>query len=142
MSDNPVLKRLPNALASIDWFALTEMVTMNLDVVYTLLALAPPAQPGQPQPPIWVSMAPMIFLMIIFYFVLIRPQSKKAKQHTELLKTLKSGDRVMTSGGIIGVVITVKDKLVTIRSADSKLEIQKSAVQEVLERGSGTTSES
>lgn len=115
------------------------MLTMNLDVVYSLLALAPPAQPGQPQPPIWVTMAPMIFLMIIFYFVLIRPQSKKAKQHAELLKTLKSGDRVMTSGGIIGVVITVKDKIVTIRSADSKLEIQKSAVQEVLERGSGTS---
>jgi preprotein translocase subunit YajC len=79
---------------------------------------------------------PMGLMMFGLYFVMIRPQQKKAKEHESLLKTLKSGDRVATSGGLLGVVITVKDKTVTLRCADSKLEIQKAAVTEVLERES------
>src|SRR5436853_639991 len=77
---------------------------------------------------------PLVFMVVIMYVIMIRPQQKKAKQHTELLKALKSGDKVVTSGGILGVVITVKDKSVTVRSGDTKLEILKSAVSEVTER--------
>ena len=72
---------------------------------------------------------------------LIRPQQKKAKEHATLLKSIRSGDRIVTSGGVVGVVITVKEKTVTLRSADTKLEVLKSAVSEVSERG-GETSES
>jgi preprotein translocase subunit YajC len=52
-----------------------------------------------------------------------------------LLKAVKPGDKVITSGGILGVVITVKEKTVSIRSADAKLEITKSAIAEITERG-------
>ncbi|HEX5219942.1 MAG TPA: preprotein translocase subunit YajC [Verrucomicrobiae bacterium] len=88
------------------------------------------------------QLVPLILLMVVFYFVLIRPQQKKARQHAELLKTVKPGDKVTTSGGIIGVVLSVKEKGgVTIRSADAKLEISRSAITEITERG-GEKSES
>lgn len=78
----------------------------------------------------------MIFMFVIIYVVMIRPQQKKAKQHTELLKTLKPGDKVVTSGGILGVIVSVKEKSVSLRSSDTKLEVLKSAVSEITERSS------
>ncbi len=110
---------------------------MDLNTLPVLLALAPPpAQPGQPQPPFWTSLVPLVLLLVVFYFLLIRPQQKRAKQHAELLKTLRPGDKIVTSSGICGVVLTVKEKTVTLRSADSKLEISKASVAEITERGS------
>ena len=77
---------------------------------------------------------------LIFYFVMIRPQSKRAKQQAEMLKSVKAGDKILTTGGILAVVITVKDKSLSIRSADAKMEITKAAVAEIIERA-GETSE-
>ena len=108
---------------------------MMLHTSNLLFAMAPPPQPGQPAPPFWVNLVPLILMGVIFYFLLIRPQSKKAKEHAELLKVLKPGDKILTSGGVVGVVVTLKDKTVTIRSADSKFEVLKSAITEVTERG-------
>jgi preprotein translocase subunit YajC len=108
---------------------------MDLNCTHAILALAPPpAQPGQQQQPFWVSLVPLGLLVVVFYFVLIRPQQKKAKEHATLLKTVRPGDKVLTSSGILGVVLTVKDKTLTIRSADTKLEITKSAIAEITER--------
>jgi preprotein translocase subunit YajC len=108
---------------------------LNLAEVQAILALAPPAQPGQPAPPFWVSLVPMLLLIAVFYFALIRPQQTKAKQHAELLKTIKRGDKVVTSSGMVAVVITVNEKTLTVRSSESKLEILKSAVADITERG-------
>lgn len=98
-------------------------------------------QAGQPQTSPLVSFVPLILLFIIFYFILIRPQQKKAKEQAEMLKTVKSGDKVVTSSGIIATVITVKEDSVSIRSADAKLEITKGAIAEIRER-SGESSAS
>ena len=115
---------------------------MDLNYSRLIFAFASPAGSGQGQADAWTSLVPLILLMVVFYFVLIRPQQKKAKQHTELLKTVKAGDKVVTSGGIIGVVLSVKDKGgVTIRSADAKMEITRAAISEITERG-GEKSES
>ena len=57
-----------------------------------------------------------------------------------MLKNLKSGDKVVTAGGIVGVIITVKDKTVSLRSADAKMEITKSSVAEIIESGGATES--
>ena len=95
----------------------------------------PPAQPGTSSPPGWTGFVPLVLMVVVFYFLLIRPQQKKQKEHDKLLKTLRSGDKIVTSGGIVGVVITVKETSVNIRSNDSKLEIQKTAVTQVTERG-------
>lgn len=110
---------------------------MNLLSVHLLLALAPPAQPGQPAPPMWANLVPLVVMMVVFYLVLIRPQQKKAKEHAELLKNIRAGDKVTTSGGLVATVVGVKDRTVTLRSGDSKLEVLKSSVTEVTERGTG-----
>ena len=111
---------------------------MNLSVI---LALAPQAQPGQQPPPAWTSLVPLVLLIVVFYFILIRPQQKKSREQAAMLKSVRPGDRVMTSGGILGVVVTVKDKSISLRSADAKMEVAKSSISEILER-SGESSES
>lgn len=116
-------------------------VDMILSSVNVILALGqPPGQPGQQQAPVWLTMAPMILLIVVFYIALIRPQQKKAKEHAELLKSIRPKDKVVTSGGILAEVITVKEKSVMVRSADSKFEITKSSIAEITERGGETSS--
>ena len=104
---------------------------MHLNFLSPFLAQAATAAGAPQQNPI-VAFLPMILLVIVFYFFLMRPQQKRAKEQAKLLQNLKSGDKVGTSSGLIGTVISVKDNTVTLRSADSKLEIAKSAVTEIL----------
>jgi preprotein translocase subunit YajC len=68
---------------------------------------------------------PMIFMVGIFYFLLIRPQQKKAKEHKALLDNLKKGDRVITSGGIVGTIANIDDQIVILEIAD-KVRIEMS----------------
>ncbi len=106
-----------------------------------LLAMGPPPQ-GQGSGAMLLNLVPLVLLVVVFYIALIRPQQKKAKEHAQMLKTLKSNDRVVTSSGIVGIVISVKEKTVTLRSADSKLEVVKSAITDITERSAdqGTSS--
>ncbi|MEO6034533.1 MAG: preprotein translocase subunit YajC [Verrucomicrobiota bacterium] len=113
---------------------------MNLTSASAILAMGtPPSQPGQPAAPWYMQMFPFILMIVVFYFILIRPQQKKSKQHQELLKQIKAGDKVVTTGGIIGTVISVKERSVSLRSADTKMEVLKSAIGEVTERTAETT---
>ncbi len=100
----------------------------------------PGTQPNQ-QGEMFKMLGMFAIMGAIFYFLLIRPQRQRQKALDALLKNIKAGDKILTSGGIIGVVIAVKDKSVSIRSADTKLEILKTAVSEVTERA-GDSSES
>jgi preprotein translocase subunit YajC len=68
--------------------------------------------------PMWSFVVPMIFMVVIFYFLLIRPQQKKAKEHKALLENLKKGDRIITSGGIIGTIVNIDDQIVNVEIAD------------------------
>ena len=113
---------------------------MHLIDLNGILAQATAPQTGQPQQPVWMTFAPMILLVIVFYFILIRPQQQRAKQQAKLIANLKSGDKVVTSSGIIGVVITVKDRTVSLRSMDAKMEVTKSSVTEILEGGDAVES--
>jgi|SRR3954467_12141807 len=79
--------------------------------------------------------ATMAFVGIAMYLIMYRPQQKKAREHANMLKTVKNGDRIVTSGGILGVVVGVKEKSLSIRSADTKLEVLKSSISEILEKG-------
>ncbi|MST94912.1 MAG: preprotein translocase subunit YajC [Pedosphaera sp.] len=90
-----------------------------------------------------IKMVSMIGVMgFVMYFVMIRPQRKRQKALDALLKSIKPGDKVLTASGIVGVVVAVKEKTVSIRSADTKLEVLKSAVSEVTEKaGEGSSSE-
>ena len=75
------------------------------------------------------QMLPIFLIIGVFYFLLIRPQQKRQRQLQETIATLKIGDRVVTTGGIIGVITTLRDTRFLIRSADkSILEIARSAI--------------
>jgi preprotein translocase subunit YajC len=105
---------------------------MILSSFSAMLAQAPGS--GQQPPPAWTGMVPVLLLCVVMYFILLRPQQKKAKEHAQMLKTIRAGDRIVTTGGVVAVVVTVKDKTLNIRSADSKFEIIKSAIAEITER--------
>jgi preprotein translocase subunit YajC len=77
----------------------------------------------------FAQLLPIILIIAVFYVLLIRPQQKRQRQLQETIATLKVGDRVVTTGGIIGVITTVRDTSFLIRSADkSILEIARSAI--------------
>ena len=113
---------------------------MTIQSLNFLLALGAPAQPGQEPPPVWTTFVPLVLIGVVFYFILFRPQQKRTKQQAQLLKAIKRGDRVTTSSGIVGLVETVKDRTVIIKSEGSKLEVVKSAVTEITERGDSSES--
>ena len=72
---------------------------------------------------------PILLMVAVFYLLLIRPQQKRQRELQQTIATLKAGDRVVTTGGIIGTITTVRDTSFIIRSADkSMLEIARSAI--------------
>ncbi|MDP8230480.1 MAG: preprotein translocase subunit YajC [Candidatus Gorgyraea atricola] len=85
--------------------------------------------PGAAQPNVIASLMPIIFIFGIFYFLLIRPQQKKQKDHEKVIQELKKNDEVVTSGGVHGTIVNVKDNTFVVRIDDNvKVEINKSAV--------------
>jgi preprotein translocase subunit YajC len=107
-------------------------------VIGFLLAGAAMAQTtGGPAPnagPRVLSQLLMVLLLVaIFYVLLIRPQQRRQKAVQEMLKNIKNGDRVLTSGGIYGQVLGIKDEIVVLKiSEDVKVEVAKSAIQGVV----------
>ena len=105
-----------------------------------MLAQAAPSPTGPVpgSPPGWMQFAPMVLLVVVFYFILIRPQQKRAKELARLVSSLKAGDKVETASGIRGLVVAVRDNTVTLKSMDAKLEVTKASVTQILESGAGT----
>jgi preprotein translocase subunit YajC len=78
-----------------------------------------------------------LILGVMFYFLLIRPQQKQRKEQENLLKNIKTGDRVLLSSGIYGIIANVKEKSFVVKIADNvKIEVLKSAVSSVLQKDS------
>lgn len=78
---------------------------------------------------------PLILMFVIFWFLLIRPQQKRAKAHKQMLSELKSGDEVVTSSGIIGKILEIDDERVLLESAGSKIRIARSAIGGLVQSG-------
>ncbi len=83
------------------------------------------------------SLLLMVGMLVVFYFVLIRPQQKRAKEHKAMLAALAKGDEVVTSGGTLGRVTDLSDHYVTVEIAEGvNVKIQRQAVQAILPKGS------
>lgn len=114
---------------------------MHMNCFAGMLAQATPAAaPAAQQSSLVMQLFPMVLIGVVFYFLLIRPQSQRAKLQKKLLEAIKAGDKVATASGIIGTVISVKDRTVSLRSADSKFEILKGSVTEILQGSDATES--
>ena len=96
------------------------------------LAQAPaPASPGPGGG--LLSILPFVFIFVIMYYVMLRPQMKRQKEQARLVAALKTGDRVVTSSGIHGLISNVKDKTVIVKIADNvKIEMEKTSVTNVV----------
>lgn len=81
------------------------------------IAWAQAASQGGSEASTLIQMAPIAGVIAIFYFLLIRPQTQKAKEHTKMLNDLKRNDEIVTTGGIVGRIIELGDKLVTVEIA-------------------------
>jgi preprotein translocase subunit YajC len=83
-----------------------------------------------------MSMLPIILMFVVLYFVMIRPQMKRAKEHKAMVDALQKGDEVIAAGGVLGKVTKVADNYVTIEIADKmEIKVQRPAVQLVLPKG-------
>jgi preprotein translocase subunit YajC len=79
---------------------------------------------------------PLILIIVIFWFLLIRPQMKRNKEHRELVSSLSTGDEVVTAGGLLGRIIQVGDGFVTVKLADNvEVKLQKHSVAQVVPKG-------
>jgi len=120
-------------MGGIQFFAMThQILTIIADA-----AAAPGAAAGgfNPTPIVY-----MLCIFAIFYFLAIRPQSQRQKQAEAMIKSIKTGDRVITASGIHGMVSNVKDTTVIVKIADNvKIEMEKSSVGTVVKRDEGET---
>ena len=98
-----------------------------LEMLQTIVALTPPQ--GQEGGSLLMTFLPMILIFVVFYFLLIAPARKKQKKHSEMLDSLKNGDRVITNGGIHGTVVGVTDHVIQVRIAEKvKIDVSRHAV--------------
>lgn len=89
------------------------------------------AQPGG-----LMSFLPLIIIFVIFYFLLIRPQMKRAKEHKKLVAELGNGDEVVTNGGLLGRITNVGESFVTVELAENvQIKVQKHAVASIMPKG-------
>ena len=79
---------------------------------------------------------PLVLIFVVFYFLLIRPQQKRAKEHQGMLSKLATGDEVVTTGGILGRITEVGDGFVTVEIADGvRIKVQKAQVSQLVPKG-------
>jgi len=92
---------------------------------------------GAPQEPsIWVQLIPLIAILVIFYFLIIRPQTKKMKQHREMVGNVSAGDEVVTGGGLMGRVVKAEDDALLVQLGENvRVWAQRDSIQTVLPKG-------
>lgn len=94
---------------------------MSFSIINTAYAMGAPAGGGQEN--MFASLMPFILIFVVFYFLLIRPQQKKQKEHQKMLEGLKKGDAVITAGGILGRIIEVKEDFMVVDLGETKVNV-------------------
>ena len=104
---------------------------MLISTAYAQTAATPAAGGGYEQ------ILMMVAMFVVLYFIMVRPQMKRAKEHKALVEALSKGDEVVTQGGIAGRITKVGDSFVSVEIADNvEIQVQKPAIQLVLPKGS------
>ncbi|NIO07762.1 MAG: preprotein translocase subunit YajC [Deltaproteobacteria bacterium] len=89
--------------------------------------------PGPSGPSTLISLFPLILIFVIFYFLLIRPQQKRSKEHRNMLEQLKKNDEVLTSGGIFGKIISLSDNVITLEVAPNmRIRVNRPQISQVI----------
>ena len=84
-----------------------------------------------------MSMLPLVLMFVVLYFVMIRPQMKKQKEHRSMIEALAKGDEVVTGGGLLGKVTKLSESTVSLEVANGiEIQVQRSAVVQILPKGS------
>ena len=82
------------------------------------------------------SLLPLVVIFVLFYFLLIRPQQKRAKQHKEMVAALSKGEEVVTNGGLLGKVTDVDDNFISLEiSSGLTVKVQRQSVSQVMPKG-------
>lgn len=83
----------------------------------------------------FVQFVPLLLIFVVFYFLLIRPQQKKMKEHKAMLEAVRRGDRIVTNGGIIGLVTKVDDRELTLEIADNvRVKVMRDMIASVVSK--------
>lgn len=94
------------------------------------------AQGAGGQPSALMQFLPLVLIFVVFYFLLIRPQSKRAKEHAAMVAALEVGAEVVTSGGILGKVVEIAEQYLTVEIAEGvNVKVQRHTVSQVLPKG-------
>jgi preprotein translocase subunit YajC len=84
----------------------------------------------------FMSLVPLILLFLVFYFLLIRPQTKRAKEHKKMIETLAKGDEIVTNGGLLGKITELGDNFVVIEIAlNTEVKLQRHAIAAIMPKG-------
>lgn len=107
-----------------------------LEFLSELLIPSAMAQAAGDQPSVLASILPLVFIVVIFWLLIIRPQMKRTKQHRELISNLAVDDEIVSAGGLLGKVTEVGDNFIKVELADGVLvKMQKSSVGQVVPKG-------
>ncbi|WP_439444266.1 preprotein translocase subunit YajC [Listeria aquatica] len=88
-----------------------------------------------------LTFLPIILMIVLFYFLLIRPQQKRQKEVANMQNSLAKGDKIITIGGLHGVVDAIEDSIVILKCGNAKLTFDRNAIRTVLEKGSTVAAE-
>jgi preprotein translocase subunit YajC len=115
-----ILRRLPNT-------------ALETQVLISPAYAQSPAATGEPG---WMGFFPIILMFVLLYFVLIRPQMKRAKETKSMIEALQKGDEIITAGGVLGRITKMGDAYLAVEIApNTEVQVQKSAVQTLLPKG-------
>lgn len=90
---------------------------------------------GQPEAS-FAGFLPLIIIFILFYFLLIRPQAKRAKEHKQMVSALDKGDEVVTNGGVLGKAVEVGENFITLEVAEGvQIKVQRNAIASLMPKG-------
>lgn len=99
-------------------------------------AMAQAGEQGGQEPSLIGSLLPLVIIFVLFWFLLIRPQTKRAKEHRKMVEALSTGDEIVTNGGVLGRINEVGEQFLTVEIADGvEIHVQRHAVGALMPKG-------